>query len=288
MHKRVALDPEFVEIPFAGQRPQKTLRKTSGERRRDAAVTKRKYRGIVSSDWSECLSPNGPFDPVAFNYPELESDLKRIFRAYTGNVISLRDATAEIKSLLRQDFTADQMDAYLDESFQTYKGVPELIEWLLSRDMLFMINTTGTQGYFQRVFAKGLLPQAPIVAANPMIRFEAPLQETRYEYEVIEIEDKPKNTAAVISALEVPENRVVVMGDSGGDGPHFQWAFNQRAFLIGSMTKNSLAQYCRSRGIHVDRSFGISYGPDDARKLEKEMTYNFMDLAEVIQKALSL
>ena len=117
------------------------------------------------------------------------------------------------------------MDAYLDESFQTYKGVSELIEWLLSRDILFMINTTGTQGYFQRVFAKGLLPEAPIVAANPMIRFEDPRQETRYEYQVIEIEDKPKNTAAVISALEVPENRLVVMGDSGGDGPHFQWAF---------------------------------------------------------------
>lgn len=275
-------------IPFTGRRPQKSFRRASGERRRDATVTKRKYKGIVSSDWSECLSPNGPFDPVAFNYPELESDLKRIFKAYTGNVISLREATGEIKGLLRQDFTAGQMDAYLDESFKTYEGVPELIEWLLSRDILFMINSTGTQGYFQRVFAKGLLPQAPIVAANPMICFKDPRQETRYEYQVIEIEDKPKNTAAIIGALEVPENRLVVMGDSGGDGPHFQWAFNQRAFLIGSMTKNSLAQYCRSRGIRIDRSFGVSYGPDEARKLEKEMTFNFMDLAEVIQKALSL
>lgn len=251
-------------------------------------MTKRKYKGIVSSDWSECLSPNGPFDPVVFNYPELESDLSRIFRAYTGNVISLREATGEIKGRLHEDFTADQMDAYLDESFQTYKGVSELIEWCLSRDILFMINTTGTQGYFQRVFAKGRLPQVPIVAANPMIRFEDLSQETRYEYQVIEIEDKPKNTAAVISALGVPANRLVVMGDSGGDGPHFQWASDQRAFLMGSMTKNSLAEYCRSRGIRIDRSFGISYGPGEARKLEKEMTFNFMDLAEVIQKALSL
>jgi 2-hydroxy-3-keto-5-methylthiopentenyl-1-phosphate phosphatase len=251
-------------------------------------VTKSKYKGIVSSDWSECLSPNGPFDPIAFNYPELESDLKRIFRAYTGNLISLREATHEIKGLLRQDFTPDQMDAYLDESFQTYKGVSELIEWLFSRDILFMINTTGTQGYFQRVFAKKLLPEAPIVAANPMIRFDDPGQVTRYEYQVIEIEDKPKNTAAVISALDAPANRVVVMGDSGGDGPHFQWAFNQRAYLVGSMTKNSLAQYCLSRGIRIDRFFGVSYGPGEARKLEKEMTFNFMDLAEVIQKALSL
>ena len=251
-------------------------------------MSKRKYRGIVSSDWSECLSPNGPFDPVAFNYPELESDLKRIFGAYTGNVISLKEATDQIKGLLPQDFTADQMDAYLDESFQTYKGVPELIEWLLSRDILFMINTTGTQGYFQRVFAKGLLPETPIVATNPMIMFDDPSQENRYKYQVTEIEDKPKNTAAVISALEAPPNRLVVMGDSGGDGPHFLWAFNQRAFLIGSMTKNSLAQYCRSRGVLIDLSFGVSYGPEEARKVEKEMTFDFMDLAEVIQKALSL
>ncbi len=251
-------------------------------------MTKRKYNGIVSSDWSECLSPNGPFDPVAFNYPELESDLKRIFKAYTGNVISLRRAADEIKRLLRQDLTADQMDAYLDESFQTYNGAPELIEWLLSRDILFMINTTGTQGYFQRVFAKKLLPPAPIVAANPMIRFDDPRQGTRYEYQVLEIDDKPKNTAAVIRALEIPKNRLVVMGDSGGDGPHFQWAFDQRAFLISSMRKNSLTQYCRSRGIRIDRAFGVSYGPDEARQLEKEMTFNFMDLAEVIAKALSL
>jgi 2-hydroxy-3-keto-5-methylthiopentenyl-1-phosphate phosphatase len=253
---------------------------------RDERVTERKYKGVVSSDWSECLSPNGPFDPIAFNYPELESDLKRIFRAYTGNVISLREATGKIKGLLPKDFTPDQMDAYLDKSFQTYNGVPELIEWLLSRDILFMINTTGTQGYFQRVFAKRLLPEAPIVSANPMIRFDAPGRATRYEYQVIEIDDKPKNTAAVINAMEAPANRVVVMGDSGGDGPHFQWAFNQRAFLIGSMTKNSLAEYCRSRGIRIDRSFGVSYGPGEARKLEKEMTFNFMDLAEVIWEAL--
>ena len=28
------------------------------------------FQAMVSTDWSECLSPNGPFDPITFNYPE--------------------------------------------------------------------------------------------------------------------------------------------------------------------------------------------------------------------------
>jgi hypothetical protein len=31
------------------------------------------YKGMLSSDWSQCLSPNGPFDPLIFLYPEMES-----------------------------------------------------------------------------------------------------------------------------------------------------------------------------------------------------------------------
>jgi hypothetical protein len=246
------------------------------------------YKAIVSSDWSECLSPNGPFDPIAFNYPELESDLRRIFRAYTGNAISLKNAIGEIERLLPKDFTAARMDAYLDAQFQTYEGVPELIEWCVGRDILFMINTTSTQGYFQRVFAKGLLPKVPVVAANAMINFSNPAETTCYEYLVTEIEDKPKNTAAVMDKFKILANRVIVIGDSGGDGPHFEWAFNQRAFLIGSMTKDSLSQYCQSRGIRINRSFGISYGPAEARNLEKEMAFDFRVLAEPILAATGL
>jgi hypothetical protein len=37
-----------------------------------------KYKAVVSSDWSECLSPNGPFDPISFNYPELSGQLSNI------------------------------------------------------------------------------------------------------------------------------------------------------------------------------------------------------------------
>lgn len=34
---------------------------------------KRKYKVMISSDWSECLAPSGPFDPIAFVCPELEA-----------------------------------------------------------------------------------------------------------------------------------------------------------------------------------------------------------------------
>jgi len=247
-----------------------------------------KYKAIVSSDWSECLSPNGPFDPIAFNYPELESNLKRIFRAYTGNAISLKTALGEIERLLPEDFTLARMDAYLDAQFQTYEGVPELIEWCLSRDILFMINTTGTQGYFQRVFAKQLIPVVPVVAANPLIRFPDGASEDRYRQEVLEMEDKPKSTMAVLGTYGLPSTKVVVMGDSGGDGPHFQWAADEGAFSIGIMAKQSLIRYCELRHIRVSRFFGWFYGSGEARNPEKEMKFDFRELRNVFQEALDL
>jgi len=125
------------------------------------------FKAVFSSDWSECLSPNGPFDPIVFNYPELQEELTRIFKQYTGNVITLKKAVESIHGLLPGGLTLEQMDAYLESSFSTYTGVPELIEWCLERGILFMINTTGTQGYFQRAFAKDLLPKVSVVAAKP-------------------------------------------------------------------------------------------------------------------------
>ena len=82
---------------------------------------------------------------------------KTIFKAYTGNEIPLSEATKRILSLLPAPITEEQMDSYLDERFETYRGVPELMEWCEKKDILFMINTTGMQGYFQRVFAKETL-----------------------------------------------------------------------------------------------------------------------------------
>ena len=101
------------------------------------------YKAMVSSDWNECLAPCGPFDCISFAYPRLEAELADVFRQYTGNFISLGEAAGQIRELLPDPITPDQMDAYLDESFTTYTGVPQLIEWCSSNNILFMINTTG-------------------------------------------------------------------------------------------------------------------------------------------------
>ena len=240
------------------------------------------YRAVVSSDWSECLSPNGPFDPLAFTYPQLEAELSSIFRSYTGNEISLRTATDRIRQLLPEPFTAEQMDAYLDKSFCTYTNVPELMEWCLSHDVLFMLNTTGTQAYFQRALEKKLLPPIQVVAANPVISFAAPGIETAFDFEVLEIEDKALNTEAVVSQLNIPPSKVMVMGDSGGDGPHFLWGGKNRAHLVGSMTKYSLQAFCDSAGVTIDRHFGITYAQGETRDVEREMGFDFMELTGFI------
>ena len=98
------------------------------------------YKAIVSSDWSECLAPCSPFDCISFNHPQLATELETIFRQYKSNIISLGEAAHKIQSLLPATLTTEQMDAYLDNSFSTYKGVPELIEWCLSKNIVFMNN----------------------------------------------------------------------------------------------------------------------------------------------------
>jgi hypothetical protein len=251
-------------------------------------MSRPRYRAVVSADWSECLSPNGPFDPIAFAYPELTLELSHIFKSYTGNVISLDQAVSTIKRLMASDLSREQMDAYLDASFKTYSGVPELVEWCLSNDILFMINTTSSQGYFQRAMAKGLLPAVSVVAANPIIRFSDEDKGERYRYAVLEIEDKARNTEEVIQSLNLPGRKLVVIGDSGGDGPHFQWAARFGGFLIGSMIKQSLLTYCSSREVFIDKLFGIVYAPDEPRDADREMSFNFIQLSEVIAETIDL
>jgi hypothetical protein len=250
------------------------------------AAKDKKYKAMVSSDWSECLSPNGPFDPIAFNYAHLAADLSGIFRDYTGNRISLTAAGASIAEMLAQPVSEEQMDNYLDACFKTYTRVPDLIEWCLARDIFFMINTTGTQGYFQRAVAKRLLPDVPAIAANPLIRFPGVERDARFGQLVLEIPDKAKCTEVVLRSLGLSPRRLIVMGDSGGDGPHFQWAGAAGAFLIGSMTKRSLEEYCRSTATIINRRFGLAYGPGEERDPEKEMEIDFMGLAEIIDQAL--
>ena len=244
---------------------------------------KHKYNGMISSDWNECLAPCGPFDPIAFTYPELEVELSGIFRLYTGNQISLSEATRRIDGLLPKPISEKQMDEYLDASFVTYKGVRQLIEWCKKKGILFMINTTGMQGYFQRAMAKGLLPEGIVVAANPMISY--PGQGTEM-YEVREIEDKAKNTETIMRAHSISPNKVIIMGDSGGDGPHFEWAAEVGAHLVGSMTKPSLEKYCKGKAIEIGTRFGVTYSEGEMRDTAREMEVDFMGLVAVVERVM--
>jgi 2-hydroxy-3-keto-5-methylthiopentenyl-1-phosphate phosphatase len=245
-----------------------------------------KYRALISSDWNECLAPSGPFDPITYAYPEMGPELSAIFREYTGNRIPLEFAIRKIDVLLPEPFPMSQMDDFLDTSFSIYGGVPEFIEWAKTRDILFMINTTGMQGFFQRAIEKKLIPEVPLVAANPLISYPDDQNQSRYRFTVKNIQDKPRNTEAAAGSVGIPSNRVIVIGDSGGDGPHFEWGASVGALIVGSMTKVSLTRYCEEKGIQIDQRFGISYAPDETRNLEWEMKFDFMDLTHVIDEFL--
>ncbi len=243
-----------------------------------------RYNGMISSDWNECLAPCGPFDPIAFVYPDLEADLSGIFRLYTGNQISLSEATRRIEALLPKPIVEKQMDEYLEAAFITYKGVTDLIQWCVKKDILFMINTTGMQGYFQRAITKGLLLQGIVASANPMISYPGHEMEI---YEVREIEDKVKNAETVMRLYGIPPNRVILIGDSGGDGPHFEWGASVGAYLVGSMAKPSLESYCRKKGIKINTRFGVTYSEGEKKDTAREMTVDFMGLVPVIEKTMA-
>jgi hypothetical protein len=149
-----------------------------------------------------------------------------------------------------------------------------------------MINTTGVIGYFQRVFARGLLPRVPVISAHPMVRYSANPSDPGRIYDLFEIQDKAINSHAVIRALGIPAGKVILMGDSGGDGPHLEWGSKTGAFLIGSMTKASLDDYCRLNHIRLDLRFGIDYSKAEHRDRPDEVRINFMDLAPRIEEFL--
>lgn len=241
------------------------------------------YKAIVSSDWNECLAPCGPFDFISFNYPQLTNQLQTIFKQYTGNFISLGEAVGQIQKLLPAPITEEQMDAYLDESFTTYSGVAELIEWCLRNEILIMINTTGMIGYFQRIFAKNLLPKIPVLSAHPMVRYPVKDTDPQKIFDLFETGDKGKNTEAVIRSFHIASDKIIIMGDSGGDGPHFEWGAARGAFLIGNMVKPSLKTYCAQKRIAISNQFGISYADGEIKDPQREMQVNFMDLVPVIE-----
>ncbi len=246
------------------------------------------YRGLISSDWSECLSPNGPFDFMSFVYPELTSELTAIFRQYTGNEIALSEAMKCCRGLLPAPISADQMDAYLDEQFVYYTGVSELIEDCLSKNILFMINTTGSMGYFQRVFCKKLLPRVSALSAHPGLTFPVSGSDPDALFDLREITDKPVNTEKAAKHFQISPRNILVMGDSGGDGPHFKWAAEQNATRIASMAKPSLKLFCVKGQIGIDRFFGLSYEDGEPRREADEMRVDFRELMPFITDRLAI
>jgi 2-hydroxy-3-keto-5-methylthiopentenyl-1-phosphate phosphatase len=245
------------------------------------------FKAIISSDWNQCLAPCGPFDPMTYSYPDLTLDLTTIFKEYTGNKISLGTANKRIEKLLPEPISIQQMDAYLDNSFVTYKGVPDLIDWCLKNEILFMINTTGVMGYFQRIFAKKLLPKVPVISANSMIRYPALETDPAYMYELHEIQDKGKNTEAALKSFGISEKKMVIIGDSGGDGPHFEWGKKHGAYMIGCMAKHSLTNYCIEKNIEINLLFGPAYRIGEERNGETEMLVDFMELRSVFERILA-
>jgi hypothetical protein len=250
----------------------------------NTAVKQKKYKAIISSDWNQCLAPCGPFDPIIYNYPSLTSDVTKIFKEYTGNRISLGTATEKIGKLLPAPISMQQMDDYLDDSFATYTGVPELLDWCENNHILFMINTTGFMGYFQRIYAKDLLPKVPVISANAMLRYPFTETDPPQMYELKEIADKGKNTARAMESYAISTSRIVIIGDSGGDGPHFEWGKQHGANLIGSMAKQSLMHYCQRKDIEINLLFGSTYFKDEERIEENKMLVDFMELRSVFEK----
>ena len=245
------------------------------------------YVAMISTDWNECLAPTGPFDPIRYSYPQLGHELETIFRLYTANSITLAEAIKRLQKLLPQPLTREQMDAYLDRHFRTYKGVPEFMKWCAENRILFMINTTAAMGYFQRVFAKGLLPPVPALSAHDMIVFPPEKTDPPIILPLHETSDKAINTQQMASRFEIDPHKIIIIGDSGGDGPHFEWGASQGCHLIGSMTKHSLQSFCSSRGINITIHFGIRYDKGELRDPQREMQFDFLELKDVVERLLT-
>ena len=244
------------------------------------------YIGMISSDWNQCLAPCGPFDVFAYHHPDLRTELNRIFKEYTSNNMSLGQAADNIRNLVPSELTKDQMDEYLQDRFQTYGGVDDLIEWCDAHQILFMINTTGLAGYFQRVLALGLLPDFPVLAAHPLVSYDQSIHRPSLILNLYEITDKARHTAAAAQQFDIPPQKIVIMGDSGGDGPHFAWGARCGATLIGSMAKPSLMRYCADHSIKMTHQFGHTYATGETVDPHKEAAYAFTDLIPLVESTV--
>jgi hypothetical protein len=142
-------------------------------------------------------------------------------------------------------------------------------------------------GYFQRIFAKELLPKVPVISANSMIRYPALETDPPHMYELYEIQDKGKNTEAALKSFGISEKKIVIIGDSGGDGPHFEWGAKHGAYMIGSMAKHSLRNYCIKKNMEINLLFGPAYRIGEERNGETEMLVDFMELSSVFESILA-
>lgn len=233
------------------------------------------YSAMISSDWNQCLAPCGPFDPLVHAYPAHALQLAALFDAYTANTISLSQAAADVIRMQPEPLTTQQMDAYLDAAFKTYDGVVEFLNWCRDHHILFMINSTGMTAYFQRVFARGLLPRIPALASSPVMRYRRGPQDPPMMLDLTEIDQKGVCTAQVLRHHGVSAKRCIILGDSGGDGPHFQWGARNGAYLIGCMPKPSLLHYCRQAGISIDMLCG-----------QANASFDLMSLTPAIQQLI--
>jgi hypothetical protein len=246
------------------------------------------YAAMISSDWNQCLAPCGPFDALAYHHPDLRGRLESIFQEYTSNAITLSQAAGAIANLMPAPLSRGQMDTYLQDGFATYAGVQEFIQWCGDRQILFMINTTGLTGYFQRALAMGLLPAFGALAAHPLVRFDPSATDPKIILQLSEITDKPRHTAAMARQFHIAPEKIIIMGDSGGDGPHFQWGAENGATLIGSMVKPSLERYCAERGIAMHHRWGHVYTDGETVDPEKEKAYAITDLIGMVEQILGL
>lgn len=244
-----------------------------------AMAQRPRYRALFSSDWSECLAPSGPFDCIFFNYPELKEPLTAIFRRYTSNVITLGEAIGHIQGLMPGPVTEAMMDAYLEASFETYPGAAPFIRWCHENHILFMLNTTGMKGTYQRILAKSLLPHVSALSAHPFISYPEGPTDPEVFLPLHEIQDKAASSAAVAEKYGVTAGRIIVMGDSGGDGPHFAWGAQMNALLIASRPKPSLEKYCAERGIRIHHRIGTAEDPKKG---------NFMEMTGWVERYLGV
>jgi hypothetical protein len=120
-----------------------------------------------------------------------------------------------------------------------------------------------------------------------MIRYPALKSDPPHVYKLFETRDKGINTEAVVRSQAIPAGKIILLGDSGGDGPHFKWGAAEGAFLIGSMTKPSLDAYCREKDIKIDLRFGLDYSLGEKKDPHKELQINFMDLTTTIKEIVN-